>query len=267
MISSNEETLQCLGLSNIQARIYITLVQHGRVSANTLSKHSNVARSEIYRIMAHFQKIGIVQKLIANPVMFEATPIEQALPALLDNKAMELNKVKKQTQDLIRTLIQKKCVKDRIENEPTVLLIPPTKAALNKRIELIENSQYLVKGLIPWKGYKHLLETNFKEVIKEAMDRGVKFQLLVYAPKKVSLPRQHYKFLNFLEENDCSLVITELDNSVSLNIFDDKDVLIFPQEKTGPHGSPLFCSNDVSIVIMANCYFKTQWKAATQCNN
>lgn len=119
MISSNEETLQCLGLSNIQARIYITLVQHGRVSANTLSKQSNVARSEIYRIMAHFQKIGIVQKLIANPVMFEATPIEQALPALLDNKAMELNKVKKQTQDLIRTLIQKNVLRIELKmNQP-----------------------------------------------------------------------------------------------------------------------------------------------------
>lgn len=262
----NEEALKCLGLSTIQARVYLTLVHHGRASANTLSKHSDVARSEIYRIMTQFQNLGIVQKIISTPIMFEATPIEQALLALVGNKAKELKKVKKQTKNLIQILGQKKLAQNNVlENEPSLFMIPPTKTALNKRIELIENSQSLIKGLIPWKGYKFALDDyTFREALKKAISRGVKFQLLIHNPQEVTFPPDHYKLMKIFEDNSCSIITKKLDNPVTVSIFDEKDVLIFSYKKTGPHGSPLLWSNDISIIKMANCYFDNQWKKAEQ---
>ena len=98
MAQEQEETLKRLGLSGIQARVYLTLIRSGRSSAKTLSKQSNVARPDIYRIMTHFQQLGIAQKSITTPVMFEATPIEHALSGLVENKVEEIKKVRKKTR-------------------------------------------------------------------------------------------------------------------------------------------------------------------------
>lgn len=76
MAQKKEETLKLLGFSPIQARVYLTLIRSGRSSAKALSKYANVARPDIYRIMIDFQKLGIAQKTITTPIMFEATPIE-----------------------------------------------------------------------------------------------------------------------------------------------------------------------------------------------
>ncbi len=127
-MKQNEQTLKLLGFSSMQARVYLTLIQAGRANANTLSKISNVARPDIYRVMEHFLKLGIAQKTITTPLMFEATPIEEALKIFVNKKIHETRTILKETNSLIQELKQKQPKSSSsFEFEEDLFLIPATK--------------------------------------------------------------------------------------------------------------------------------------------
>lgn len=264
MAEEKEETLKGLGLSGIQARVYLTLIRSGRSSAKTLSKQSNVARPDIYRIMTHLQRLGIAQKIITTPVMFEATQIEQALSGLVENKVEEIEKVRKKTQSLIQELKHKQNHKKFGEDEPNLFLIPATKMALHKRKELIENSKSSINVISSWKHYKVLLNSNFNELTRKAIDKGVKFRLIIEKPKKLKLPTEHHEALRILENNGSSLKFVEINPLNIISIYDNKEVLILMSEQVDSYDAPLLWSNNSSIVSMANSYFENLWGNAKE---
>jgi DNA polymerase III alpha subunit len=54
-----------LGLTLLQAKIYLALSKTGKATIKTISKASNSARQDIYRIMPTLQKLGLAEKIIA----------------------------------------------------------------------------------------------------------------------------------------------------------------------------------------------------------
>jgi sugar-specific transcriptional regulator TrmB len=47
------QTLMSLGLTFLQAKVYLSLVALGKSDAKTISKASDIVREEIYRIMPY----------------------------------------------------------------------------------------------------------------------------------------------------------------------------------------------------------------------
>jgi len=84
------QALMGFGLTLLQAKIYLNLVKLEKADVKTLSKASNVARQDIYRIMLTLQKLGLTEKIIAKPTMYKATPIKEGLSILLQNKKRKL---------------------------------------------------------------------------------------------------------------------------------------------------------------------------------
>ena len=89
-----------LGLSGRQARVYLALLRMGDVKATALAKRAQVNQQDIYRITDSLQKIGLIQRNIAYPTTFTATPIGEVLQMLLEQKTQELTKIQTQTKQL-----------------------------------------------------------------------------------------------------------------------------------------------------------------------
>ena len=68
----------------------------------TLAEHAKVPRSIVYRALDELQEKGLVEKEIAQPYTFRATPIQSALQILLDQKFEECKKIRKETNMLLR---------------------------------------------------------------------------------------------------------------------------------------------------------------------
>ena len=77
------EALVCLGLSTLQARVYLALTNLGRANTKSLAKNSNVARQDIYRITAELQELGIIEKIIAIPNEYRVTSLQDGIKILL----------------------------------------------------------------------------------------------------------------------------------------------------------------------------------------
>ena len=69
-------SLMELGLTLVQAKIYLTLTKLDNATIKAISKNSNLARQDIYRIIPSLQKLGLVEKIIDKPTKYKATPIK-----------------------------------------------------------------------------------------------------------------------------------------------------------------------------------------------
>ena len=171
------QTLINLGLSLLQAKVYMNLVNLEQADVKTIAKASNVARTDTYRIMRTLEKTGLAEKIIALPTMYRATPIRQGYSLLLQNKTREHVNLQKKTIELIKNHHESNH-KTALQKEETEFVVTSSKALFFKRIaereKTVQTSIFVVGG---WKGIKFVLFNRFHDLMR-ALKRGVKIQII-----------------------------------------------------------------------------------------
>lgn len=62
-----------LGLTSLQAKIYLALAQTGNATIRNIAKNSKIARQDVYRIMPSLQKLGLAEQIVVSPTMYKST--------------------------------------------------------------------------------------------------------------------------------------------------------------------------------------------------
>ncbi len=103
MLQSDEATgtLMDLGLTYLQAKTYLSLTKFEKAEANKIAKISDIARQDSYRIMATLENLGLVEKIIAKPISYKATPLKEGSLMLLQKKTKEHRILQKKTKSLL----------------------------------------------------------------------------------------------------------------------------------------------------------------------
>ena len=96
-----ESSLQNLGLSKNEVRVFLHLARSGERKASELSEALCLHRTETYRILRDLEKQGLVSSVFEKPLKFIATPFEKAVKLLIEAKRMELESLEKKKIDLI----------------------------------------------------------------------------------------------------------------------------------------------------------------------
>ena len=91
------ETLINLGLTVLQAKVYLSLAKQGTSTGRTTAKDAKVAPQDVYRVLAELQETGLVEKIIAKPNKYCPMPINQGF-------AMLIKRRKNQTKQLERSV-------------------------------------------------------------------------------------------------------------------------------------------------------------------
>lgn len=73
------QTFVNLGLTYLQAKVYVTLLKLGDVGAEVrkIASASAIARQDVYRILPALQKMGLVEKVVAIPTIYRPIPLEE----------------------------------------------------------------------------------------------------------------------------------------------------------------------------------------------
>ena len=91
-----------LGLTLLQAKIFLVLTESQCLKANEISKFSNISRPDVYRNLMKLQKIGLIEKIISKPYKFKTIPVETALELLINRRVNKTKDLKIKTQILIK---------------------------------------------------------------------------------------------------------------------------------------------------------------------
>ncbi len=252
--------LQDLGLTLSQAKVYMTLVTIGNLTARQTSTFAKVARQDIYRILSELHNRGLVEKIVSIPTKFTAVPIEEAVSILMDRKMKETAELQKRTKELLQHFASK--VKSSIieENQQFVLipekerLITRIKMAIktaNERIDLTSSAKVLPNIFF-------VLAENFKEAIA----KGVEIRCIVHKPEDTG---SWSETVQILAENPLfKLKILYNSPDTRCGIFDYKEVFIATYPSRGAFQSPALWSNNPSLIIAFQDHFEKMWLEAKE---
>ncbi len=250
------EALKNVGLSLLQARVFLNLAKFGTANIKTIASTANVARQDTYRIMASLEKMGLVERVISRTTMFTATPIREGLNRILENKKREYFEAEKQVETVFEHFYEKSNNTTGVQEEDVRFTITSELNLLfDTHAKLSDHSSETIDTTLPLNLQKKTLFQHFK-YIKRAVKRGIKVRVIAQLsePKKVSglpdlLPTESFQ-LRHLPRS------TKL---FGMHIFDRKEITLAVSE-TKP--LPSLWTNSPHVVQLAIVYFENLWKEA-----
>lgn len=252
------QTLMKLGLTLLQAKAYLALAQLGKAEVKTISKTSNVARPDIYRVMPTLEKIGLAEKIIANPTMYKATPLKEGCYILLQNKTQEHTELQQQTLDLIKNFHENND-KTNLQEETQQFIICSSETLLLKWLYGRPNTaQISIDYMGKWESTKVNLFNSLQN-LKRAMKRGVKIRVIT---EKHEDDKSLQKIIQTLKKNPL-FEIRYLSQPVPVEtaLYDGMDVglcIAIPMGKSVPS----LMSNHPQFLKVMTTYFEEIWNTA-----
>lgn len=134
------ETLINLGLTVLQAKVYVALVKLGTSTSRSTAKEAKVASQDVYRILSELQETGLVEKIIAKPNMYHAMPLTKGLSMLLQRRKAKTRQLQK-TANLISKEFDCTLRAAEKTNVGSFVLIQKEEPIKNKAFELLDTAQ------------------------------------------------------------------------------------------------------------------------------
>jgi sugar-specific transcriptional regulator TrmB len=169
------QTLMKLGLTFLQSTIYLTLTQIGKAEVKKISNTSNVARSDVYRVISTLEQMGLVEKIVSTPTMYRAITLKEGYTLLLQNKTKECAELHDKVSDLFKNTLE---IHKKFSEDDQFVLISSKKLLEKKCLtedQKLQDSLYVIgdKAMRSW-FYVNL------QIFKQALERGVKFRVITH---------------------------------------------------------------------------------------
>jgi sugar-specific transcriptional regulator TrmB len=253
----NFQTLIELGLTISQAKVYFTLLELKKAAVKTITKHSKVARQEVYRVLAELQEKGLVEKIIDMPTEFEPIPIEDYVSILIECKKNELSETRKKAAKLLQKFKEKNSHALQ-EEEPQFILVPENEV-IRRTKKNIENTQTSLDVITTSNRFQSGM-FDFDEVDKKALKRGVKFRLITDKPEDENLLTAIVKAVTKNPLFEIRYINTS--PLAAMAIYDKKEVIIAISATAAINEVPILMSNNPSLLAVVRSYFETMWSTA-----
>ena len=253
------QTLMKLELTFLQAKIYLALVKLGKAEVKTISKASNVARPDVYRVMPTLEKLGLVEKIIATPTIYKATPLKEGYYFLLQNKTREHTELQQKTIDLIKNSHESND-KTTLQKEEQQFVLISSKTLHRKKGAIADSmSQTSIDAIGDYEdvmGWFFKNCQNFERVIK----RGVKIRIITEKGKGIESMQK----ISPIFKNNPLFEIRYVTSPVPIKtvIYDKKKANMYVRTSHDNEITPSLWSNNHQFVKVMKAYFEQIWDKA-----
>jgi sugar-specific transcriptional regulator TrmB len=250
-----------LGLSFLQARAYLVLSSLGNAPIKAISKASNIARQDIYRITATLQQLGLVEKIIANPATFRATPLEDGISILLQRKEKEYDNLQIKTEKLVNRF-QKSAFRLPTQIDDSQFLIISEGRLLGKTLD--EKNKAVKKSLDvagQWQSTRSALFDYELETFRRALKRGVRIRWVTETHEEDNVILKTLRTL----QNNPLFEIRYFVPPIPLQgaIYDKKEVVMCIAIQPSSDITSISSNNPMFTKVAAN-YFEEIWNGASK---
>lgn len=251
-LEESYEVLTSLGLTILEAKVYLALVKLGETSAKTISKASKVSQPDVYRVLTKLENRGLIERIIAIPNRFKATPIDEGFALLLQRRDNQSAMLHKKATELIQSFEENSAKTTVPQVEPSqFILIPGVHVhRIRNAVANAETSVLCFTTLDMFRKVRFITE----DVWKRGVKKGVKFQFLIGKPhaKKVILDLDPT-----LKNKDCFEVRFVRTSMPCMILIDKQEVFLRTEMNLQ---APVLWSNNTCIVAMVEKYFETLWR-------
>jgi sugar-specific transcriptional regulator TrmB len=257
----NIKTLNQLGLTVNQARAYLALVKLGSASAKEISKVSNIAQQDIYRVMPLLQKLGLVERLVASPNLFKPNSPEHGLSVLLRNREKENSILHEESTRLIEELSQRTASTDDRQDVAQFSIISGKKTILMKSRKAITEARESICVLTPWKQSAKNTR-HFLALSKRALSRQVEIRFILYLPEEEA--DVFLKMMPHLREDSrlrARFIFKE--KPVTFSVF-DREQVFFATQKGSLGDAAILWSTNTNFATFSQNYFDMLWETAQE---
>jgi sugar-specific transcriptional regulator TrmB len=250
-----------LGLTPTNARIYLTLANSEPLKVSAIAGMAKVARPDTYRAMENLQKMGLIEKIIENPVRYKAIPLDQTLQFLLERKKEQYKNVIAETEILLSEIkLSESDYRQRLKNFQFVL-IAEGNAVIRKIREAINCVESSVDLVLSWRRFSRGVTSTFAEDLENAWKKQVKFRFLVQKPKDTITSKE---LTQFCRRKTCQVKFMRQLPETVYGIYDSNEmsIILFPR-KDLPN-SPALWSNSDPLIKLASDHFEMLWSKAEE---
>jgi sugar-specific transcriptional regulator TrmB len=247
------------GFTTNQAKVYLSIIQAGTISAGKIAKITLLHRQDIYKILPKLERKGLITKTIDKPFKLQVVPIETALKQLVLNEKEKSNKKIAELEYNLKKLVESLKEPQKSEADARFTLLTTDDSirnianraflGLTKEVKLSTSAEMLLAPL------SEILQ----EIAKLTFQRKIKlFVLTKTIPENVEILTKMFGKLNFTQNCVVSKSISKTAFQQYL-ILDSKEVWIATELKTGSGFPEILWTNDKNIVQMYEEYFDSGW--------
>jgi len=171
------QILMDLGLTFLQAKVYLALSKTEQARIKVISKTASIARQDAYRVMPTLEKLGLAEKLLTTPATYKGSSLKEGYYLLLQNKAREHLELQKKTTALIKNLREEKDNTTPQEEEPQFVITSSKELLFRRFAEREKIVQTSIDIIGVWKDLRRTLFNRFHD-FKDALERGVRIRMI-----------------------------------------------------------------------------------------
>lgn len=254
----NIDLLTEIGFTKTQAKLYLALIRIGKTNIKSLSKHVDTPRQEIYRALSELQEKGFVERILVNPLEYEATPLKETLERVLNIKAEEYNRTLDKTKQIQIQFSKEDNIEIEKENY-SIKIIEGKDTIVNKYRFAHLN---VVRSVCVCSTFQRWIQIGreINETIQKVSDRGIEYRLVVEKPNGDFCLPQEFSGLKLNENFQIKFYKGILE--INAAIFDDKfaSFSFYPSKSIAE--SPVVWTNHPSILVCFREYFEKLWRSA-----
>ncbi len=249
-----EEPIQAftnLGLTYLQAKVYIALLKMGSDGANVkkIALNTSIARQDIYRIIPILEKYGLVEKIIAVPTRYRPVALKDGLSLLMEQRTREFKDMQTAAKLVLKSfVVQEPQSFDSISQFRITSARPLFIKRIKEAIAQAENTIDIVYD-------DSLLRAIMFDTIDD-FERAIARKIKVRSITRKNEEQILDKRLDTIAKSSLFKLRTTKDEiAVNLMIFDDKEVKFCTTQNI----VPTFWTNNRSIIKLAQVYFDSMW--------
>ncbi len=252
------------GLTETQARIFITVSRLGSPTVTEVSKISGIRREEIYRSLPGLERSGLIQRIMGHPLRLRVPDMRTAINLLVEQEQSRSKARISELADRATNLLSIIESEDSPEIESTgrngeFSLVEEKEAVHSLIAAIITRAQDSIDILQSRSNVLWLL-SGVGEQLRDAVERGVKLRILTEPPQgRDRLPK-------IIERRFSRGSTVEFKYMVELKtlflIADDAEACLVTSNSVRLPKAHLFWTTNENLLSLLREDFQSRWHAA-----
>lgn len=247
------DILMKLGLTELQAKTYLTLTRLGKAEVKKISENSKIARQDLYRIIPTLEKLGLVEKIIATPILYKAIPLSEGTSSLFQKKSSEYSSLKSSLELLVANPEENSKTEVQEENDAEFIITSERKRLITK-LEKAYSEATSLDLMLPGNALNFMV-FNFYESLTVALSKDAKIRVIAKNMDLRSGTRQKLENLKTHRNFEIKYVETAFDFGMAICNSREVNIAISNKEV------PSLWTNNRQIVKISQIMFENEWNS------